>query len=130
MLNIKALLKLLILNIFGAAPSRTADAPPNNTTTSQTTQTDKCWRIIHDDAGFYYVELYLNEAAPIRDSEPTLFINGKERNATVSPDRKTLRAPLGSLEIEQIKEVITPQQFFARLQRNAKASRTLHSTAR
>lgn len=129
MLNIKALLKLLILNIFGAAPSRTADAPPNNTTTSQTTQTDKCWRIIHDDAGFYYVELYLNEAAPIRDSEPTLFINGKERNATVSPDRKTLRAPLGSLEIEQIKEVITPQQFFARLQRNAKASRTLHSTA-
>lgn len=125
MLHLKKRINALILKLFATSSINTANAAPIS---EQETHSKQRWHIINEHE-VYYVELYLGEVTPFRHSDPTLFINGTRCNATLSPDRQMLRAPIGSLEIEHIKEVITPQQFFARLQRNAKASRTIPPTA-
>ena len=129
MLNLKNRLNALILKLFGATPVNLANsAPSNNATNEQETQLKQRWRTINEQDA-YYVELTLEEVAPFKNSAPSLFINGKKHEAVLSADRKTLRALIGSLDVENIKEVITPQQFFAQLQCHAKANRALHPNA-
>jgi len=85
------------------------------------------WKIICEDAA-YYVEFYPDAADFSGHAYPTLFIDGVEREARLLKDQKTLRVSISDVDIDRIKEAMTPRLFFLSLRNKyAAGKRPFHT---